>query len=60
MKAKLKRHDVGYANLAELLTGMGLAETEGSITVRINRGAFPAWFVFAVMRAVGAHTLHLE
>jgi hypothetical protein len=60
VKATLKRHDVGYAKLAELLTEMGLAETEGSITVKINRGAFPAWFLFAVMRAVGAHTLHLE
>lgn len=60
IKATLKRHDVGYAKLAELLTEMGLPETEGSITVKINRGAFPAWFLFAVMRAVGAHTLHLE
>ena len=60
IKAMLKRHDVGYAKLAALLTDMGLAETEGSVTVKINRGAFPAWWLFAVMRAVGAHTLHLE
>ncbi|MGA2953337.1 MAG: DUF6471 domain-containing protein [Caulobacteraceae bacterium] len=60
IKATLKRHDVGYAKLAELLTDMGLAETEGSVTVKINRGAFPAWWLMAVMRAVGAHTLHLE
>jgi len=60
IKATLKRHDVGYAKLAGLLTDMGLAETEGSVTVKINRGAFPAWWLMAVMRAVGAHTLHLE
>ena len=60
LKATLKRHGVGYAALAKLLTDMGLAETEGSVTVKINRGAFPAWWLFAVMRAVGAHTLHLE
>jgi len=60
LKATLKRHNVGYAELAKRLTEMGLEETEGSITVKINRGAFPAWFLFAVMRAVGAHTLHLE
>ena len=38
---------------------MGLPETEGSIQVKINRGTFPAWFMLAVMHAVGAHTLHL-
>jgi hypothetical protein len=60
IKAELKRADVGYTELAKRLTEMGLPETEGSITVKINRGAFPAWFMLAVMRAVGAHTLHLD
>jgi len=39
---------------------MGLPDTEGSITVKINRGAFPAWFLLAVIHAVGAHTLRLD
>jgi len=60
LKATLKRHGIGYVDLAQRLSEMGLAETEGSVTVKINRGAFPAWWLFAVMRAVGAHTLHLE
>jgi hypothetical protein len=60
IKATLKRHDVGYAELARRLGEMGLPETDSSIAMKINRGAFPAWFLFAVMRAVGAHTLHLE
>lgn len=60
LKAELKRADVGYAELARRLTEMGLPETEGSVTVKINRGAFPAWFLFAVMRAIGAHTLRVE
>ena len=60
LKAELKRAGVGYVDLAKRLTEMGLPETEGSVTVKINRGAFPAWWLFAVMRAVGAHTLHLE
>ena len=42
LKAELKRADVGYKELAERLTAMGLQESEGSITVQINRGAFPA------------------
>ena len=60
LKAELKRADVGYAELARRLSDMGLPETEGSVTVKINRGAFPAWFLFAVMRAIGAHTLHVQ
>ena len=59
IKAELKRVDVGYAELARRLTEMGLLETEGSVTVKINRGAFPAWFLFAVMHAIGSHTLRL-
>ena len=53
LKAELKRSDVGYAELARRLTEMGLPETEGSVTVKINRGGFPAWFLFAVMKAIG-------
>lgn len=60
LKAELKRADVGYAELARRLTEMGLPETEGSVTVKINRGAFPAWFLFAVLRVIGARVLHLE
>lgn len=60
LKAELKRADVGYVELAKRLTDMGLPETEGSVTAKINRGAFPAWFLFAVMRAIGASTLRVE
>lgn len=60
LKAELKRAGVGYAELAKRLTEMGLSETEGSITVKINRGAYPAWFLFAVMRAIGCSSLRLE
>jgi hypothetical protein len=60
IKAELKRADVGYAELARRLTDMGLPETEGSVTVKINRGAFPAWFLFAVMQAIGAKEVRLN
>jgi hypothetical protein len=60
IKAELKRADVGYADLAKRLTDMGLPETDSSIAMKINRGAFPAWFLFATMHAIGAHTLRLE
>ena len=60
LKAELKRADVGYAELARRLTEMGLPESEGSVTVKINRGAFPAWFYFAAMKAVGTHSVRLH
>jgi hypothetical protein len=60
IKAELKRSGVGYAELAKRLSDMGLPETEGSITVKINRGAFPAWFLFAVTKAIGVHTVRLH
>ena len=60
LKAELKRANVGYAELARRLTEMGLPETEGSVTVKINRGAFPAWFLFATMKAIGRDVVRLD
>ena len=60
VKAELKRADVSYAELARRLTDMGLPETEGSISMKLSRGSFPAWFLLAVMRAIGAATLRLD
>lgn len=40
LKGELKRAGVSYAELAQRLTEKGLPETEGSITVKINRGGF--------------------
>ena len=39
---------------------LGIKETKGSVTVKVNRGAFPAWFFFAVMKAIGVEQLRLE
>jgi hypothetical protein len=52
IKATLKRHDIEYDDLAERLTRMGVPETERSIAIKIDRGAYPAWWLFAVMRAL--------
>ena len=60
LKSEMVKAGVKNAELAKRLTEMGLPETEGSVQVKINRGAFPAWFMLAALRAVGAHTLRLE
>jgi len=54
------RAGVKYAELAKRLTDMGLPETEASVQVKINRGAFPAWFMLAAMKAIGATSLRLQ
>ena len=60
LKAELKRAEVGYLELATRLTAAGITETEGSIAVKINRGAFPAWFLIAAMEAIRASSLRLS
>lgn len=60
LKAELKRAGVPYAELARRLTEMGIPETDTSVAAKINRGAFPAWFLFAVMKAIGVGTLRLD
>ena len=44
LRGEMARAGVRNAELAKRLTDMGLPETEASVQVKINRGAFPAWF----------------
>jgi Domain of unknown function (DUF6471) len=60
LKAELKRAEVTYEELARRLGDMGIEETKGSVTVKVNRGAFPAWFLFAAMKAIGVEQVRLE
>lgn len=48
------------AQLAKRLTEMGLPETKPSVQVKINRGAFPAWFLLAALKALDVHILRLQ
>jgi hypothetical protein len=60
IKAELKRADVTYEELAERLRDHGLEETKGSIAAKISRGAFPATFFIAVMKAIGRENINLS
>lgn len=60
LKGEMARAGVKNAELAKRLTEMGLPETDASVQVKINRGAFPAWFLLAALRALGATSLRLE
>lgn len=59
LKAELKRAEVTYEELANRLKAMGIPETKGSVTVKVNRGAYPAWFFFAAMKAIGRENINL-
>jgi len=60
IKATLKRHEIEYDDLAERLTRMGLPETERSIAIKIDRGAYPAWWLLAVMRALRLRVMLID
>ncbi len=60
LKAELKRQGVTYDDLARRLSALGISETEGSVGMKISRGTYPAWFLFAVMNAIGVNVLRLE
>ena len=60
LRGEMARAGVKKAELARRLTEMGLPESEASVQVKINRGAFPAWFMIAALQAVGCKSLRLH
>ena len=60
LKAELKRRNLGYRDLAEKLTAMGIPETEANIKNKISRGGFTAVFLIQCLVAIGCTSLRLE
>lgn len=60
LKAELKRRNIGYRELAERLTAMGIPETDRNIANKISRGGFTAAFFIECLVAIGAHTVRLS
>jgi hypothetical protein len=60
LKAELKRMNVGYRDLAEKLTAMGVPETEANIKNKISRGGFTAVFLLQCLEAAGVQNLRLD
>jgi hypothetical protein len=60
MKAELKRADVTYEELARRLCQLGFQETKASVASKLSRGAFPASFFLASMRAIGRASVTIE
>lgn len=60
LKAELKRKNVGYRELAELLEAVGIHENERNINNKISRGGFTAVFFLQCLHVIGCSTLRLE
>jgi hypothetical protein len=59
LKAELKRRGVGYRELAEKLTALGVPETERNLANKISRGGFSAAFFLQCLDAIGCQQLLL-
>jgi hypothetical protein len=53
LKAELKRADVTYDTLAELLKDHGFQETKASIASKLSRATMSAHFFLASLAAIG-------
>jgi hypothetical protein len=60
LKSELRRRGIGYRELAEKLTAMGIPETERNIANKISRGGFTAVFFVQCLEAIGAREVSLR
>lgn len=60
LKAELKRRNVGYRELADKLTAMGVPESERNIANKISRGGFTAAFFLQCLSAIGCTVVRLD
>ena len=60
LKAELKRRNLTYRGLADMLTKAGHPENERNLTNKIARGTFTAAFLLQCMRVIGCESLDLR
>ncbi len=60
MRVELIRRDVSYRDLAELLQGIGVRETDRSIANKVARGTFSFAFFLQVMKALDCNDVHFS
>ncbi len=53
LKAELKRRDITYNKLSDLLKTLDIEESPGAISRKINYGAFSFLFFLQCMKAIG-------
>jgi hypothetical protein len=57
LKSELQKRRITYRALALRLTARGVPETEGSVTKKILRGSFTAWFLMASIDAISGRKI---
>jgi hypothetical protein len=60
LKAELKRRNLTYADLAQLLAARGVVESEANLRNKISRGSFTAAFLFECLIAMGCEQVQLS
>ena len=60
LRSELVRRQIGYKQLAVLLEGLGVEETERSIANKISRGAFTFVFFLQCMKALRRPAVHID
>lgn len=60
LKAELKRRNLTYADLAELLAARGVMESEANLRNKISRGSFTAAFLFECLMAMGCEHVRIS
>ena len=60
LRAELVRRDIAYKQLATMLQGIGVAETERSIANKLARGSFSFAFFLQSMMALGCATVEIS
>lgn len=60
LKSILKRKNVGYDDLADLLGQIGVIETPGSVNSKINRGTFSFAFFMQCMKVLDINEISLK
>ena len=59
LKGELKRRGVTYAQLAERLAALGIAENERNLNNKISRGGFTAAFMIQCFVAIGCSNIEI-
>ncbi len=60
LKAELKRRNISYKQLADMLQKIGVEEKEANINNKISRGGFSAVFFLQCLEVIGCQSLDLR
>ncbi len=60
IKVELAKKDIGYEQLEQLLSNVGIEKNKLNIASKLNRGKFSFSFALQIFKALGLRKLNLE